>query len=338
MCQETYKTLIKKFYQLYIMPIKTIHNCTCLPTTNVQGKSFKGCVFGSNTDTQCPPSENPKDLNEVCDDTVRTQWCKIKEKDCGYYNDDNGSQGTDRPRWDFCEYPMKFAQDDKKSTSTPLILDKLYYALGVVIFLFVFGGIIPYIFMKLGWIELIEVWVTNLDLLATALSFRDGLFGTGLFAYLYRLTDQGEVSYWSTLAVNYVALLGVCLVVAHRVYRTKSISHGWAIATIMLLVTYLIPNEIIREYVEKTYHIIQKYLGKDKAKSSGGAILHQRFETAIPIIVGLLIATGFLLLEKFIIRVQLHHIERFAEYILKPMNLKNIRVEFETCVKERTKH
>ena len=315
------------------MTIKTIHNCTCLPTTTAQGKSFKGCIFGSNTDAKCPPTEDPSDLNKACDDTVRTQWCKIKEKDCGYYNDD-----VNEPRWDFCEFDLPYVHDDKKSTSTPVILDKLYYGLGLFVFLFVFGGIIPYIFVKLGWIDMVEVWVTNLDLLATALSFRDGLFGTGLFAYLYRLTDQGPVSYWSSLIVNYVALLGVSLVVAHRVYRTKSISHGWAIATIMLLVTYLIPNEIIREYVEKTYYAIQKYLGKDKAKSSKGMIPHQRLETSIPIVVGLLVATGFLLLEKFIISSQIHHIERLAERVLKPMNLKNVPVEFETCVKERTKH
>ena len=322
------------------MPIKTIHNCTCLPTTNVQGKSFKGCVFGSNTDTKCPPTENPRDLNEACDDKVRTQWCHVKEKECGYYNDEggDGSQGTDRPRWDFCEFDLAYVQDDKKSTSTPLILDKTYYILGLFVFLFVFGGVIPYIFVKLGWIDMVEVWVTNLDLLATALSFRDGLFGTGLFAYLYRLTDQGPVSYWSSLIINYVALLGVSLVVAHRVYRTKSISHGWAIATIMLLVTYLIPNEIIREYVEKTYYAIQKYLGKDEAKSSAGMIPHQRLETSVPIVVGLLVAIAFLLLEKFIISSQLHHIEKLAERFLKPLNLKNVPVEFETKVKKRTKH
>ena len=322
------------------MPIKTIHNCTCLPTTNVQGKSFKGCVFGSNTDTKCPPTENPRDLNEACDDKVRTQWCHVKEKECGYYNDesDDGSQGTDRPRWDFCEFDLAYVQDEKKSTSTPLILDKTYYILGLFVFLFVFGGVIPYIFVQLGWIDMVEVWVTNLDLLATALSFRDGLFGTGLFAYLYRLSDQGPVSYWSSLIINYVALLGVSLVVAHRVYRTKSISHGWAIATIMLLVTYLIPNEIIREYVEKTYYAIQKYLGKDKAKSSAGMIPHQRLETAIPIVVGLLVAMAFLQLEKFIISSQIHHIEKLAEYFLKPLNLKNVPIEFETKVKKRTKH
>ena len=97
-------------------------------------------------------------------------------------------------------------------------------------------------------------------------------------------------------------------------------------------------NEIIREYVEKTYYAIQKHLGKDKAKSSAGMIPHQRLETAIPIVVGLLVAIGFLLLEKFIISSQIHHIERLAERVLKPLNLKNVPVEFETCVKERTKH
>ena len=60
------------------MTIKTIHNCTCLPTTTAQGKSFKGCIFGSNTDAKCPPTEDPSDLNKACDDTVRTQFCKIK--------------------------------------------------------------------------------------------------------------------------------------------------------------------------------------------------------------------------------------------------------------------
>ena len=128
-----------------------------------------------------------------------------EEKECCYYNDEggDGAQGTDRPRWDFCEFDLAYVEDDKKSTSTPVILDKTYYILGLFVFLLVFGGIIPYIFVKLGWIYMLEVWITNLDLLATALSFRDGLFGTGLFAYLYRLTDQGPVSYWSSLIVNY---------------------------------------------------------------------------------------------------------------------------------------
>jgi len=306
--------------------IKTVHNCTCKDEYKVKGKTFKGCVFGSNTDPKCPVEQRKSALAKECDDDDKTLWCEVKEKNCGYY-DDSGSGS----RWDHCDYPLEATLDDAESISAPMLLNGVKYIIGTIIFLAVFGILLPMWFAKRGWIELIEVWVTNLDLMATVLSFRGGLFGTGLFSYLYRLTDQGPISYYSQLMVNYFALLGVTLVVAHRVYRTKSIPHGWSVAMVMLMVTYLVPNTIIRSWMEKTFNYFAEHVD-DGAKLHGDP--HKK-ATAAAIGVGGALAVFFIYLEKFILEHQIRNLEKFATWVLKPLKLEKIRVEFEKPHKKR---
>jgi len=306
--------------------IKTIHNCTCKGEYKVKGKTYKGCVFGSNTDPKCPVKQRKSALAKECDDLDKTLWCEVDEENCGYY-DDSGSG----KRWDHCDFPLEATMDDAESISAPMLLNGAKYIFGTVLFLLVFAIILPWWFAQRGWIELIEVWVTNLDLMATVLAFRGGILGTGMFSYLYRMTDQGPIAYYSQLMVNYFALLGVTLVVAHRVYRTKSIPHGWSVAMVMLLVTYLVPNTIIRSWMEKTFNYFAEHVD-DGSKLHGDP---HRKATAAAIGVGGALAVGFIYLEKFILEHQIRNIEKLASWILKPLKLETIRVEFEPISKKK---
>ena len=311
--------------------METIHNCTCLPKTFAQGKEYEGCVYGSAQKTinkDCPIAHNRKDLKKTCDSSDRTKWCQIKEKNCGFYD-------TNNTRWDYCEYPLDLITKGNTSDDVPLLLNKRHYVLGTMIYLLIFGIFLPYYFMRKGWIELIEVWITNLDLLATCLGFRNGLFNTKLFSYLYRLDNEGgPVAYWSTLVINYAALLGVCMVVAHRVYRTKSITHGWCVAMVMLIVTYLVPNEIIKSVIEKTSLKLEDYFIKKGVKFTERI---NRLLTIIPILVGIAVALGFIMIEKFILRTQIDNLDRLAKFILKPLKLETQRVMGEEKYRKKRK-
>ena len=137
------------------------------------------------------------------------------------------------------------------------------------------------------------------------------------------MTAQGSVAYWSTMLVNYAALLGVCMVVAHRVYQTKSITHGWCVAMIMLPITYLMPNHAIKKVIESVSWKLENYLLQKHVKFT---YFINRLLTIIPIIVGLILALGFIMIEKLILKTQIKRLKRFADVILKPLKLKTIKI------------
>ena len=63
----------------------------------------------------------------------------------------------------------------------------------------------------------------NFDLLATSLSFQNGILGSSYFQELYNNDSDNILGYLSTLLVNYLSLLGLTYLVARRVKLTKSL-------------------------------------------------------------------------------------------------------------------
>lgn len=109
--------------------------------------------------------------------------------------------------------------------------------LGLVIFILIFGLIIPFFLFKYDKLEILEAYMPNLDLIANTLGYSKGPYGD-LFEDLYNL-NKVQIS---IIAINYFALLGVTFIIATRTLQSKSIIKGWSRAFIMLLATYLVPG------------------------------------------------------------------------------------------------
>ena len=236
------------------MVVETLHGCTCKTDwKDLRGKKHKGCVYGREGDTLCPIVDSKKDLSPTCDIMTRNiKWCPVNERNCGSQD----HRGKNISNWDFCDWSSIQATAQIYQMK---LKDPIYYIIGLVVYLFLFGLVLPLIFWKMGWYTLIEVWIPNLDLLATAFSFRYGMFGTRIFSFIYMKTPMSSLQWWSKLIINYIALLGVTFVVARRTYKTHSILHGWSVAFIMLLFTYLVPNTAISDLMEYIHAKLKQY-------------------------------------------------------------------------------
>ena len=285
------------------MTIKTIHGCTCKPKFKIPGKyggKFKNCAYGSGT-KDCPFIQDKKDLAHKCNKDIPS-FCVVQGK-CGSNKTPAGDILNEY--WDYCDWPQT------KLEGGPIIKNKLFYIVGLIIYLVGFGVIIPVIFYKLKWFELLEVWIPNLDLLATALCFRFGPFNSGIFSFIYNLDADTPLEKWSQLIINYIALLGLTFVVARRTYKSRSIAHGWSVAFIMILMTYLMPNDYIEQAMEWSFW---KYLQKQTEFSKS---IREKFA----VFCGLLVALFFIFAEKVLIKTQVPMIEKNIKRVFKYLKI-----------------
>ena len=91
----------------------------------------------------------------------------------------------------------------------------------------------------------------NVDMIATLVSYRGGIFKGNLFGNLYDNTPTTYLSHLSKVFINYFALLGLTYVIAKETYINNSISAGWSLGFVMLLTTYLLPNNFIETSMGK---------------------------------------------------------------------------------------
>jgi hypothetical protein len=119
------------------------------------------------------------------------------------------------------------------------------YTLGVVIYVVIFVLIIPYTMVRNHVSEeIILAYIPNVDLIAVVLGFDGGPF-SDIWRYLYNPANLTLFGFVSTNLMNYFALLGVTFMVAWQTHKHKSWIRGWSAAFIFLLVTYLIPGNVI---------------------------------------------------------------------------------------------
>ena len=114
------------------------------------------------------------------------------------------------------------------------------YILGLVLYLTVFGLLVPYILIKNKMYSIMEGYMPNLDLIACVLGYSQGPFE--IFKYLYNPSTRTINGIISSLIINYTALLGVTYIIAHYTFKLNDVFKGWSRAIIMLLMTYLIPG------------------------------------------------------------------------------------------------
>ena len=118
---------------------------------------------------------------------------------------------------------------------------------GLLGYVIIFVILIPYLLIKKGHTEALEAYFPNLDLIATVIGYGSGLFGMGFQKYLYNPSVTTLYGYWSSQLINYMALLGVTYVIAFYTLKTKSILKGWSRSFFMLVITYLLPGNVIAE-------------------------------------------------------------------------------------------
>ena len=305
------------------MTKKTVHGCTCIKDwVKIKGKIESGCIYGEPGGGGCPAVKHldKKHNRETCAPGDLTAWCEV-QKGCGYSEppewrtDPKNLSGYRKKAfqksggwWDYCDYGWKGWVSWNLHTHKTL---KIKSIIGLLIFLVLTCLIIPYIFYYLGWMTLIDVWLPNIDLIATAISFRTGLWEP-YFSWLWPSDDEQPWggAKWSSTIIKYISLLGIVIIAGKQILVTNHLSRGVSFALVMLFLTYLIPNDIIRKIQAKIMDILSLPLVP---------MIHPKGRVFLAIFVGLLVAVGFILMERFIISTQLHKLDKISSFITQKM-------------------
>ena len=178
--------------------------------------------------------------------------------------------------------------------------NEVKYFLGFIIYIFLFVFIIPTILFKLKFFDILEVYLPNIDLLATVLSYHEGPFN--IWRKLYMPTAITISSFFYQTSINYIALIGLTYIICRETKLTKNIYKGWSLAFVMLLITYLLPSQIITHLMNN----FEKYLNSYKEIS----LLCLECKRIYILIFGLLLILFLILFEKYII-------VNFRKYLIK---------------------
>jgi len=238
-----------------------------------------------------------KTYKETCTVIGNTQPLCHTDKDCGRFEE------GENHRWDYCS--------DRRST----FLDentkygKGYWKRnisGLLIYIAVFVITVPTILYKFGFKNILEVYLPNLDLLARAISFNNGPIGLPIFAELYDRKANSLLGYLSALFINYASLLGLTYLISRRVKLTKSLLKGWGIGFIMLIFTYLLPNEMIAHVQNKLGDYLfagmpSEHYNLARTDPFNPKVIHMLFYYLVIVVVGLSVAGLFIMVEKFLL-------------------------------------
>ena len=192
-------------------------------------------------------------------------------------------------------------------TPKELSVSSLKSYTGFFIYLLIFVIGVPYFLFKRKQLDLLEAYMPNVDLVANLLSYRGGPLNNNLFADLYSPVTTNINAFIQSTLVNYMALLGLTYIIARETYLSKKVSHGWGIAFIMLLMTYLLPSQFITKSMNAVYNKITPLFEKH----------HFFYSAYIPsVFVGTAITVGIIYLEKQLILYNRKHLTKFADFLL----------------------
>lgn len=177
--------------------------------------------------------------------------------------------------------------------------------LGFFLYFLIFVVTFPTILYKFGFYNILEVYLPNLDLIANLLSFHGGPENYNLFKYLYIPTATNTYAFLSQTIINYMALLGLTYIIARETKLTNSVIRGWSLAFVMLLVTYLLPSQLISVIMKK----INRYIHTKTPWNS-------TFIWNIVVLVGFILTIGVIVFERFILLYFRDFIMRIGTFIL----------------------
>ena len=194
---------------------------------------------------------------------------------------------------------------EKKSIQYPII--------SFIIFFIIIVVCIPLLLIKNNRYEILSMYLPNVDLIASLITWKGSFFKGEYFDELYLNDPSTKSGVISQMAINYIALMGFSFLIAYRTKLTNSISAGWSIAFVMAIVTYLVPTDII-EYVMDN---ISKYIGNSLDINNEKHNKYKNIIKYLPsIIIGLILTVGFILFEKFIIETFPNELKKIADSII----------------------
>ena len=261
------------------MTILTRHGCECKEEYHdpLENKMVKNkCIYGTGTD----------------------KWCITKDK-CGKESKIEGKDGKKYWR-DYCDPLLRsvFSNDWIYSANYNYTIIS-----GFLIYLIIFVICIPALLYYKKYYELLEVYMPNFDLLATAISYNAGPGQSRIFGDLYNAHSENILGFISTTFINYISLLGVSFLIARRAVKYNSIAKGFSVGLVMILFTYLLPNDIMSWLQGSISGILQKnYALKPRI---------DKIYYYIIAVIGLLIACFFIMIEKIILQ--------HPKYFLRPL-------------------
>ncbi len=261
------------------MTILTRHGCECKEEYHnpLENKMVKNkCIYGTGTD----------------------KWCITSDK-CGKESKIEGKDGK-KYWWDYCDpsHRSVFSKDWVYSANYNNTIIS-----GFLIYLIIFVICIPSFLYYKKYYELLEVYMPNFDLLATAISYNSGPGQSRIFEDLYNAHSENILGFISTTFINYISLLGITFLIARRAVKYNSIAKGFSVGLVMILFTYLLPNDIMSWIQIQVSKILkEKYNLKPRIDSIYYYIIA---------VIGLLIAAIFITIEKIILQ--------NPKYILRPI-------------------
>jgi len=189
--------------------------------------------------------------------------------------------------------------------------------IGFLIFFIIILIIIPYYLFKHDNYEFLSMYLPNVDIIATVLSFKGGFFTNHLFSELYPENAKTSFSTISIQIINYIALLGLTFLVSKHTLKTKTLYKGWSIAFIMIIVTYLLPGLFIPNIMNRVYNYIDTHIKNNKYIKHNR--LSERYIKYIPsLIIGIILSIGTILSETYIIELIG---DKLSDIIEKIMNI-----------------
>jgi len=178
---------------------------------------------------------------------------------------------------------------------------------GFAIFVLIFIIAIPILLLKNKKYNLLETYMPNIDLIATVITWHGGPYK--IWEHLYPPTPLTIYGFSSQTLINYMALLGLTYIVIRETKRTNSIIKGWAFAFVMILMTYLLPSQLISYTMDKTSELLNQ----------------SNLSKIIVLISGFLITGLIIISEAYILKNYKTQIEHIVQKILNiPKFVKKI--------------
>ena len=190
---------------------------------------------------------------------------------------------------------MTTAKENKNTNN----VNYLRQITGLILFinLFFFIALLLY---KGKYYYMLEGYLPNIDLIATALSWHGGPRGS--WKKLYPASPITKYGFMSQVIINYFALLGLTYIIAREAKETRNIVKGWSMGFVMILMTYLLPSQA-------TIIPIMKYVNKLNIPS--------RFHKLIVSGVGLITAVIIIYMESLILKYFSHHLYKVGKAIVR---------------------
>jgi hypothetical protein len=187
--------------------------------------------------------------------------------------------------------------------------DAVNVLFGFILFFIIFVVFIPYVLFKKKFYFILEGYLPNLDLIANILTWASIGDSLDIWNHLYPPIPHTIFGFISQTLINYMALLGLTYVVISEGVRKHSIKSGWAKAFIMLLMTYLLPSQIISYIMDKLYdyHTSTVMLNYNISKKTGRDIIS---------IFGIILTILIIISEGFILRNYEKPLNKFAKHVM----------------------